>query len=429
MNTIPQPNNPTSLRALQALLRQRSVLAALEVFHADLGNIFQIPLPGFKPVMLVGPEANRFVLVEQRHELRWRSEDDPVTRLLRHGVLVEDGDTHDDLRRQMNPALHRRMLDRYVEVMWQSSDQMMAQWGDAPLNMLDEMRAVALMILMQSLFSVDFEPDMQRLWRAILKTLQYISPGPWIIWRNIPRPGYGRALRQIDSYLQQIISQHRRAGPEDDLPGLLIDAGMPAALIRDQLLTMIIAGHDTSTALLSWALYLLSNHPEVQAQAQAEIDGVLGDDPPELAHIGQLNYLDQVVNETLRLYPPIHLGQRIAARDLDFQGYRIPAGRRVLYSIYLSQRDPRYWDKPADFCPDRFAPEQSRQQLPYTFQPFGGGPRNCIGMAFAQVEVKAVLARILQHFELRFTGQFVRLRMGATLEPAPGVMVKVQRRA
>jgi cytochrome P450 len=232
----------------------------------------------------------------------------------------------------------------------------------------------------------------------------------------------------MNDYLQQIISQHRQSGPDDDLPGLLIAAGMPDALIRDQLLTMIIAGHDTSTALLSWALYLLSSHPEVQARAQAELDAVLGSAPPSLAQLGELRYLEHVINETLRLYPPIHLGQRVAARDLEFQGYPIPAGQRVLYSIYLTQRDPRYWEQPAEFCPDRFAPEQSRQLLPYTFQPFGGGPRNCIGMAFAQVEVKVVLARILQHFELRFTGHQVRLRMGATLEPAPGVLVKARQR-
>jgi cytochrome P450 len=212
------------------------------------------------------------------------------------------------------------------------------------------------------------------------------------------------------------------------LLGLLIAAGMPDALIRDQLLTLIIAGHDTSTALLSWTLYLLSNHPEVQARVQAELDSVLGSAPPSLAQLGQLSYLEQVINETLRLYPPIHLGSRIAAEDLEFQGHHIPTGQRVLYSIYLTQRDPRYWDKPAEFCPERFAPALSRQHLPYTFQPFGGGSRNCIGMAFAQVEVKVVLARILQHFDLRFTGHSVRLRMGATLEPAPGVMVIAQRR-
>lgn len=425
MPEIPTPDAPVSQRALYRLLRQRSVLAALEVFHAALGDVFAMPLPGFNPIMLAGPEANHFVLVEKRGELHWRAERDPITRLLHHGVLVEDGEAHDDLRRQMTPALHKRMLDSYVDAMWRSTDDITRHWADSPVDMLVETRKIALLILARTLFNVDFRPELERLWHAILRTLNYISPGAWIVWPDVPRPGYQRALRQMDDYLYQIIHL-RRASPDDSLLGLLIAGGMSDALIRDQLLTMLIAGHDTSTALLSWALYALSSNPDIQAKAQQEVDAVLGADPPDLHKISGLRYLEQVINETLRLYPPIHLGSRIAATDLEFQGYRIPAGRRVLYSIYLTHRDRRYWPNPAVFLPERFAPDQPRQ--PYTFVPFGGGPRNCLGMAFAQVEVKVVLARILQQFDLAFTGHRVRPRMGATLEPQPGVRVRVRRR-
>lgn len=425
MPEIPLPDNRVSLNALRALIRQRSVLTALEVFHAELGDIFGIPLPGFNPVMLVGPEANRFVLVEGRSDLRWRAEQDPITRLLGHGVLVEDGDTHDRLRQQLNPALHKRMLGSYVDEMWQCTDAVTKAWRDAPVDMLVEMRKVALLILTKTLFDVDFQPELGRMWDSILRTLVYISPGPWLIWPGVPRIGYRRALETVNRYLHETI-RLRRDTPGDDMLGLLIASGMPDERIRDQLLTMLIAGHDTSTALLSWALYVLSSRPDIQATAHAEIDAVLGDNAPDYVGVGQLRYLEQVLNETLRMYPPIHLGSRIAAHDLEFQGYQIPAGRRVLYSIYLAHRDPRYWQNPAEFIPERFAPEQTRQ--PYTFLPFGGGPRNCIGMAFAQVEAKVVLARILQKYELKITNQPVRLRMGATLEPHPSVQVKIQKR-
>lgn len=423
------PDQRTSLDGLQALLRQRSLLAALEVFHAQLGDIFQLPLPGFNPVMLVGAEANRFVLVETRQDLRWRVEQDPITRLLRHGVLVEDGDSHDTLRRQLNPALHRRMLESYVQAMWQCTDTVIDVWDEnAPLDMLVEMRRIALLVLMKTLFHVDFEPELERLWHAILRTLRYISPGVWVIWRGVPRPGYGAALQQLDDYLFQLIALRRRSSAApDDLLGSLIASGMPDALIRDQLLTLIIAGHDTSTALLAWALYLLSTHTQVQAAAQREIAVVLRTEPPAFAHLAGLQYLDQVIDETLRLYPPIHLGSRLAAADLEFAGYPIPAGQRILYSIYLTHRDPRYWNNPSAFDPDRFSPEQVRQRLPYTFLPFGGGARNCIGTAFAQVEAKVILARILQKYRLTFAGSRVRPHMGATLEPHPGVRVTVQR--
>ncbi len=427
--SIPTPKGPTSLRALRALRREHSVLAALEVFNRELGDIFRFTLPGFKPVMLVGPEAARMVLVSSRDDLRWRNEADPVTLLLRHGVLVEDGDAHDRLRRTMNPALHKQMLNNYAAAMVRGTDQIVQQWrDDEPRDMLVEMRRVALLILMETLYRVDFSPELDRLWSAILKTLQFISPGLWILWPGIPRPGYERALRQMDDYLYQIIRLRRAClGETDDLLGGLIAAGLDDDLIRDQLLTMLIAGHDTSTALLSWALYLLGQHPPAMSQAQNEVDSVLAGQTPTLEHAAHLHYLGQVIDEALRLYPPIHLGSRVAAVDLPFQGYTIPAGTRVMYSIYLTHRQPAYWDEPGAFRPERFAPGQPRPQ-PYTYLPFGGGPRNCIGAAFAQVETKLVLARILQQVELAALPKPVYAHMGATLEPRPGVPMRVKRR-
>ncbi|MCQ3930872.1 MAG: hypothetical protein DPW16_10475 [Chloroflexi bacterium] len=427
MSRIPLPTASTSKNALKALLKQKTILAALEVFHAELGDVFQIPLPGFNPIMLAGPEVNRFVLAEQRDALRWRSDQDPVVRLLRHGILVEDGDSHDYLRRQMNPALHRNRLHDYVTLMVECADSILTQWdASTPLNISIEIRRMALLVLTRTLFGVDFEPEMNRLWQPILRTLRYISPGLWVIWPNIPRPGYQRAFRRLDEYFYQLIA-YRRANPSnnEDLLSLLITSGMSDDLIRDQLLTMIIAGHDTSTALLSWALYLLACHPDIQAKAYAEISGVLGSNPPNYSHLSALQYLDQIINETLRLYPPIHAGLRIAATDIELGEYCIPEGTRVMYSIYLTHRDPRYWPDPSAFRPERFA---STTRTPYAFLPFGGGPRNCIGMAFAQVEAKVVLARILQKFDLNFTGKPVRPYMGATLEPRPAVWLMLKKR-
>ncbi len=439
----PEPEGPTGLRALQAMWRHKTILAALEVFHADLGDIFRITLPGFRPIMLAGPEAGRFVLVSGRSDLRWRTEGDPVTNLLRRGVLVTDGDEHDALRREMDPSLHRRTLAGYVKAMLRGADRATADWADgASRDMLVDMRRAALLILMETLFSVDFHPDLPRLWPSILRTLKYISPGPWIVWRGAPRPGYAGARRQMDEYLHNIIAARREIlrrsahlprardqnDTQSDLLGALIASGMSDDLIRDQLLTMLIAGHDTSTALLAWALYLLGTHPDAMARARTEVDTVVGTDAPSIDRIGELRFLDRVVKETLRLYPPIHVGTRTAAVDLDFQGYRIPAGTRVLYSIYLTHRDPRHWPDPHVFDPDRFLPERARSRAHYTYLPFGGGPRNCIGFAFAEVEARIVLARLLQQFDLRLERDDVHPHMGATLEPRPGVKMRVRRR-
>jgi cytochrome P450 len=160
-----------------------------------------------------------------------------------------------------------------------------------------------------------------------------------------------------------------------------------------------------------------------------EVDQVLGQNPPTIENIGRLDYLDQVVKETLRLYPPIHVGNRLAAEDMCLGGYYIPAKTRVMYSIYLSHRDPAYWTEPADFRPERFdSLQRDFRPPPFTYVPFGGGPRNCIGAAFAQVEAKVVLAKVLQRFELHSQPGKVTPHMGATLEPRPGVFMCVQRR-
>jgi cytochrome P450 len=427
----PVPTGKAGARALQALLRHRNILAALEALHKEMGNVFRITLPNFNPVVLVGPEANKFLLVTNRNDFRWRLENDPVTNLLRHGLLVEDSTQHDQLRHRMEPALHRNMLVGYVDTMFSCTDQVINTWSDgSKRDMLVEMRRIALLILVQSLFKVDFSSDLGRLWSAILRNIDYISPGPWLVWSGIPRPGYKKARQQLDTWLYEIIQARRAAtGQADDLLGLLVTTpGMSDDLIRDQLLTMLIAGHDTSTALLAWALYLLGRHVDIMRRLQDEIDAIAGDNVPTYKTVSHLKYLDQVLKESLRLYPPIHAGMRIAATDLTFHRYHIPAGTRVLYSIYLSHRQEEYWPEPNKFDPERFSPEQNRNRTPLTYVPFGGGPRNCIGAAFGLVESKVVLTRIFQKFQLKLTQTNVHPHMGATLEPRPGVMMQVQHR-
>jgi cytochrome P450 len=427
---IPSPDLAAAARAGQGFLGERSILGALEALHQVMGDAFRLPLPGFSSVVLVGPEANRFLLTESRGRFLWRAEGDPVTRLLHEGVLVTDGTFHDGLREVMEPALHHSLFERFVEVMWHTTDCVTRRWRDsAPVNLLEEMRRVALAILTETLFGDDFGHRVDALWGAIIRTIRYISPGPWVIWPGVPRPGYRQALQRMDGYLYDLIARRRAqtTAQSVDVLSLLIDAGMDDELIKDQLLTLFIAGHDTSTSLLSWALYLLARHDTAMARAKEEVEVMLGQAPPTLAQIRRLRYLDCVIKESLRLYPPIHLGSRIAATDVPFRDYLIPAGTRVLYSIYLTHRDKQYWTAPHLFDPNRFAPEHGARRPAYTFLPFGAGPRNCLGAAFAQVEAKVVLGRLLQRFAFRYVGGDVHPRMRATLEPSPGVLVEVQR--
>jgi cytochrome P450 len=203
------------LSILKGLARDRSLLTAMQAMHDELGNIFKISMPRFQPVVVAGPDFNRQVLVTDRDKFSWRGETDPVVKLLRHGVLVEDGEQHDRLRACMEPAMRRTPSLEHVPVMIRYTDQVLAGWPDeGEVDMLVEMRKVALLILLGTLYGTDFTPDMDELWEPILKAIHYISPGPWIIWPDMPRPGYRKDLKKLDDYLPVDSTAPRGGRPE-----------------------------------------------------------------------------------------------------------------------------------------------------------------------------------------------------------------------
>ena len=441
---LPTANEKQGLEILRAFVRDRSLLTPLRMMHRLVGNAFQITLPGFQPAVLVGPETNRSVLVQEREKFSWRVESDPVTRLLRRGLLVTDGAEHDALRALMQEPLYRGQSATYIPQMWNYTNALTREWRDGDVrDMLLEMRRVALLILLGCLFRVEFARDMERMWQPILKLLEYISPGLWIIFPNLPRPTYNNAIREMDAYLYQIIRERRAELQRDenarqhfDLLTRLCLADLSDDVIRDQLLTMLIAGHDTSTALLAWTMYLCGTHPEMMEQARQEIIDLLKTDycppnteysPPTIEQLNHLELLDRIIKESLRLYPPIHIGNRRATENVCVMEYEIPQETRVMYSIYLSHRDAHFWNDAEKFCPERF--EHSPNVPPLTYIPFGGGPRNCIGAAFSQIEAKVVLANLLLHFDFELlNAKQIKPHMGATLEPRPGVKMRITRR-
>jgi cytochrome P450 len=410
--------------ALKALFQDRSPLGPLKVMARHMGRFFQIPIPGFSPYVVFGPESARKVLVTDRNKLLWRNTD-PVTDLLRHGVLVTDGEEHDHYRSLMETPFHPSQLSKYTEMMTRQTDKVMSTWQDGQtVDMLVEGRKIALLIIMQTLFNKDAWNDIPKIWNPILKTIEYISPGAWILWRKMPRFGYGKSLKVIDDYMYRIIDERRKKKEEwkvesgqSDFLQHLIDAGLSDDIIRDQMLTMLIAGHDTSTALFAWTFALLGQHPEIHENVVQEVDHAEG----------KYQLLNNVIKESLRLYPPIHIGNRRVAEEMEFTEGKIPAGERMFYSIYLTHRDPEIWENAEQFCPERFS--HGRKTPPMSYIPFGGGPRACIGAAFGQTEARIVLAHLLKTFSFEFTGHPIHAHMGATLEPRPGVMMKVRRRA
>ena len=406
----------TGRAALRAFMEEGSPLGPLKVMAKQVGKFFQIPIPGFRPYVVFGPDANRKILVTERNKVLWRNSD-PVTDLLRRGVLVVDGEEHDRYRELMEPALHPSQLPSYTHMMSEQTDRVSSLWKDGDtVDMLVEGRKIALLIIMQALFGKDVWDDLPRIWTPILKAIKFISPGPWIFWRKMPRFGFKKGLKILDEYLLGIIEERReRKERTKDLLQHLIDAGLSDEVIRDQMLTMLIAGHDTSTALLAWTFALIGQHPELQARLVEEVDT-----------LERSPLLDQVIKESLRLYPPIHIGNRRVVENMEFQEGTVPAGERMFYSIYLTHRDANIWENAEDFCPERFA--HGRKTPPFSYIPFGGGPRACIGAAFGQAEARVVLRRLLQTHRFEFTNHKIHAHMGATLEPRPGVKMKVFRR-
>ncbi len=411
-----QPSSDLGLRVLRAWLKSGSPLGPLQAMADEMGYFFQIPLPGFNPYVVFGPQANRAVLVTQRQKLLWRNTD-PVTDLLRRGVLVVDGSEHDHYRKLMEGALHPAKLPDYAEMMVNQAKRVSARWQDgAAVDLLVESRKIALLIIFQALFSKDIWEDLPQLWQPILKAIGYISPGAWILWRQMPRPAFRTPLQKLDAYLYQLIADRRAEPPKADMLQSLIDDGLTDDVIRDQMLTMLIAGHDTSTALLAWVFVLLGQHPSMMHELQEEVDR--NDKPP---------LLDAVIKEALRLYPPIHIGNRRVAEPLELEEGVIESGQRLFYSIYLTHRDPRIWEQAHEFQPQRFV--EGRQTPPFSFVPFGGGPRACIGAAFGQLEARLVLTYLLRHFSFEpLAFERIHPHMGATLEPHPGVWMRVRRR-
>ncbi|HAV76446.1 MAG TPA: hypothetical protein DCX53_03735 [Anaerolineae bacterium] len=403
--------------ALRALIKEGSPLGPLKVMASHIGRFFQIPLPGFRPYVVFGPEANRKVLVTERDKVLWRNTD-PVTDLLRQGVLIVDGDEHDLYRKLMEPPLHPSQLSGFTSKFISHTERVTSKWQDGDVvDMLVESRKIALLIIMDTLFSKDVWDDIPLVWTPILKAIKYISPGMWILWRKMPRFGFRKPLNVLDKYLYGIIADRRRqkADKNQDLLQHLIDADLTDDIIRDQMLTMLIAGHDTSTALLAWVFVLLGQHPDVHKRVIEEVDSM-----------EKSPLLDQVIKESLRLYPPIHIGNRSVAEEMEFNEGKVPTDERMFYSIYLTHRDPEIWENAENFCPERFA--RGQKTPPFAYVPFGGGPRTCIGAAFGQAEARVVLAQLLRTYKFEFADHKIHPHMGATLEPRPGVMMKVTSR-
>jgi cytochrome P450 len=409
------------------------------------GDVLGFHLPGMRGAVLLGAAANRFILVDgsdkftvaaliERLRARW---------LVGDSLLFIDDPAHQQQRKLMLPAFHRQRLVRYQQVMCEATAEMLARWrpGDT-LDIAQAMHDLALVIMGRTLFNRELSDGARALSQAVAVEMETLNNPLRVMLDRWPvdLPGVSRgatlqrALRQVRATLDAIITEHEQAGADTgDVVSMLIAARDEAGNrltrqeIRDQLSTLFVAGHETSANGLAWAFYLLAQHPEVTGKLLAELDSQLHGEPPTAADLERMPYLEQVAKEALRLYPPLAVFNRTARETFEWHGYTIEAGTVVQYVPFVSHHMPEQFPEPETFRPERFDPASGTPPGSYAYIPFGGGGRSCIGAPFAMMEIKTVLAMVLQRYRLDLlAGQTVQAVLRATLQPQHGIQMRVQ---
>jgi len=358
-----------------------------------------------------------------------------------NGLLTSEGDFWLRQRRLGQPAFHRTRIAAYADIMACEAERMLESWRDGEeLDLHRAMMRTTLAIATRTLFGVELGAKMPVVAKAMDDFVrQNAKLSVWRLFLKLPTPQRRRFLRGVQELNQIVygIIRERRAGcMGDDLLSDLLRAqdldgsSMTDQQLRDEVMTMLLAGHETTALALSWAWFLLATHPEEQAKLHAEVDRVLAGGRPSAAGMPQLTYTNMVVREAMRLYPPAWVMSRRAAEEVEIHGYTLPPGSNVIISPWVNHHDERFFPHAGEFRPDRWA-SQAGQELPkFAYFPFGGGPRACIGNNFALMEAAILLAAVAQRFEISLApGARVEPMPSITLRPANGVRVRLQRRS
>jgi cytochrome P450 len=369
--------------------------------------------------------------------------------LVGEGLLTSEGDTWRRNRRMAQPAFHHQRLAEFAAVMNGHIADLLDDWaapartGDA-VDVAAAMTSLTFGIAGATLMGVDLRHDSKAVGEALRVAMQVTNrrlTSLAMIPPSLPTPmnlRFRKALALIDGLVGDIITgRQSQADPPHDFLAMLMAARdeedgsrLSERQLRDEVVTMFIAGHETTAHMLSWAWYLLATHPEIEARVHDEVATVLGGRPAGVADLGKLPYLRRVLDEVLRLYPPAYLIGRKAIADDTIGGFHVPAGSSVILSAWSTQRMAAYWERPDAFDPDRFLPERSDGRPRYAFYPFAGGPRQCIGRDVAMMEGMLIAAAVLQRYRTTLVPDHpIVMERSVTLYPRHGVKVTLRQRS
>jgi cytochrome P450 len=440
------PPGPQSFSASRTLQAARDPLPLLLSLYEEHGPIFSARLLHHPVIFMLGPEANHFITVAHPESFHWReSSFGDLIPLLGDGLLTIDDAYHDRAREIMMPAFHREQVRASVEAMIAETTPAIERLRRGQVvDVYEWMRGLAMRIAMRALLGLD--PDEAGKGAAAAEHFERalgfygidfhlrLLRGPGSPWSKMVR---SRAV--LDEIVYGEIAQ-RRADPDPekmDILSLLLGVqdeageGFTDKEVRDQAMTLMFAGHDTSTSTLTFMMHELARHPDVLGKLQEEQDRVLGGDPPDIDRLEkEMPYLDMVLDEVLRLYPPAWIGPRRAVRDFEFNGHQVARGAYVNYCSWASHRIPEVFPEPEAFIPERFTRERKAALPRGAYVPFGGGRRICIGKRFGQTEVKLVATMLLQRLRLdAMPGRTMTVRQMPTLSPRGGLEMRVLPRA
>jgi len=363
--------------------------------------------------------------------------------LLGNGLLTSEGDFWLRQRRLIQPVFQRERLTSYAPDMTACTQRQIDGWRDGDERDLHvEMRRLTLAIAARTLFGADATGQSEAVGLALHEAMGTFNQRFFRVLRipeRIPTPEnlrIRRAVRRLDDILYGLINQRRAEGEQKDLLSILLHArhesdgtGMTDRQLRDEAMTLFLAGHETTALALAWGWYLLAQHPQVVEKLEAELHQVLGGRTPTVADLPNLPYTEMIVQEIMRIYPPAYAIGRQAIRPCTIGGYPIPAGATILMCQWAVHRDPRYFDDPERFYPERWADGLARRLPRYAYFPFGGGQRVCIGNTFALMELPLVLATIAQRFRFsRPPGPPVLPKPQLTLQPDRPILLKLHAR-
>jgi cytochrome P450 len=401
---------------------------------------------GPQPVYLLNhPDYIRDVLVTHNRIFMKGEGLQRAKRLLGEGLLTSEGEFHLRQRRLAQPAFHRQRIAGYATTMVEYAVRLRDEWqpGEAR-DVAREMMRLTLAIAGKTLFDADVEGEADEIGKALTTTFELFNrmtlPFAQFLER-LPLPAtkrFQKARERLDATIYRIINERRTSGEDrGDLLSMLIAArdeegdgtGMTDEQLRDEAMTIFLAGHETTANALTWTWYLLSQHPEVEARFHAEVDQALGGRLPSAEDYPRLRYTEMVLAESMRMYPPAWTIGRRALKDYAIGGYLIPARSILLMSQYVMHHNPEYFPDPFRFDPERWTPEAKELRPKFSYFPFGGGPRLCIGEHFAWMEGALVLATMAQRFRPRLVpGHPVEMQPLVTLRPKHGMKMILERR-